>query len=325
MRDLLKTAASQVCDACSGCYSRTDCAAKCRQSSDACFLVDRYQIGECQRTVHFFIAALQFLCILDNRHGTGNALISAAGIDDNRKLTAAHPCIRARRCHGTGAVADLISICIQHDPSDTRTVGMRHSLLSDRHVTVDLMIEDRSHILYLTRHREIPDVLHIQKASVSQTIFLVSLHDRLQQLFTVALLQHDIRVIVCNPHLCRIFPCKCFNDDIKNPSAVQIADFHVHLIRVCAKHLALLIADLGDDLQLPLRSAGHKARRHSGLDSFHAAGVRHNDGFYIFDDTATHFYDYFFRQFSKQFPASRSRIRKRDRLRTPHRRDQLFF
>ena len=239
--------------------------------------MNRHQIRKCQCTIHLLITGAQLLGILNNRNRACNSLISASGIDYNWKFTAAHTRIGTGCRHGTGTITNLVSICIEHHLTDARTIRMCQAFFCDRHVAIDLMIENRSHILYLTRHCEIPDVFHIQKAAVGQTLFLISLHDRLQQLFTVVLFQHDIRVIVGNPHLCRILSGNRFNDDIEHSSAVQVANLHICLLCICLNRRTLFIADLRNHFKSFLRPSGYKSRSHRCSDSLHTSGVRHND------------------------------------------------
>ena len=102
--------AAQVHDACACTRTRADRAAVGRQGADAGLFVDGHQIGDDEGAVELFLAAVQLLGVLDEGHRAGDALIAAAGVDDDRQLTAVHAGIRTGGCLGLGPDRHIVAV-----------------------------------------------------------------------------------------------------------------------------------------------------------------------------------------------------------------------
>ena len=93
--------------------------------SNAGLQVDRHEVGECHRANHFFIADVQFFCILHNGQRSRHSLIAAAGNDDDRQGAAVHTRVAARSRHGSGADFHIIAVGFEQYLADVRAPTAR--------------------------------------------------------------------------------------------------------------------------------------------------------------------------------------------------------
>ena len=142
------------------------------------FFVDGHQIGDDEGAVELFLAAVQLLGVLDEGHRAGNALIAAAGVDDDRQLAAVHAGIGA--CGGLGfcAVGDIVAVSGQQHPPDVGTVVAQQALFCNGVVVADLPFQQVCHVPQVGGLGKVPDVLHVQQAAVGAGILL---HGLVQQ------------------------------------------------------------------------------------------------------------------------------------------------
>ena len=105
MADFFKRCAMQVSNACTCACACAYCAAECGKYADRSFFVDGYEVCKCKSTVKFFFGYFKFLCVNNNRNGSGHALVAAAGADYNRHFAAVHAGVAACCCHSACAGA----------------------------------------------------------------------------------------------------------------------------------------------------------------------------------------------------------------------------
>ena len=110
MDDFFVSAAAEVGYACACTVGGTDGSAVGGEGADTCLLMDGGEIGEDKGTKKFLLAGIKLLCVLDYRHRAGDALISAAGIDDDRLFAAVHSGVGACGSPCLGAVADIVAV-----------------------------------------------------------------------------------------------------------------------------------------------------------------------------------------------------------------------
>ena len=80
------------------------------QTSDARLFMDGDQVREHQRAVQPLLGAGQRLGVLNDRDRHRNALVAAAGVDDDGQLAAAHARVGTRCGLGNSAVAHIVAV-----------------------------------------------------------------------------------------------------------------------------------------------------------------------------------------------------------------------
>ena len=134
-------AAAEVYDPGSGSCACAHGAAVGGEGADPGLFVDRDQIGEYECTVEFFLAGVQFLGVFDQGNGTGDALVSAAGIDDHGKFAAVHPCIGSGSGFCFRPDCDVVSVGMEENAPDICSVVAKEPLLGDGVVIADLAVQ----------------------------------------------------------------------------------------------------------------------------------------------------------------------------------------
>ena len=110
------------------------------------FFVDGHQIGDDEGAVELFLAAVQLLGVLDEGHRAGDALIAAAGVDDDRQLAAVHAGIGAGGGLGFCAVGDIVAVSGQQHPPDVGAVVAQQALFCNGVVVADLPFQQVCHV-----------------------------------------------------------------------------------------------------------------------------------------------------------------------------------
>ena len=284
MIHLFERAALQITDTGSRRDACADCPAECRQPADSRLLVNRNQIGQCECTVHFFLRNPELARIHDNRYRARNPLIAGAGVDDNRHLAAVHAGVRACSRHRNGLVVNLIIFHLQNDRADIRAPRIAKSLLGNRHIAGNLPVEHLLHIRDITRLSKIPDLLDCQEASVRQGRLLVRSELHLLYYRPVLFLKNDIRVIIHNTDLRRVITACLCDDNIKDVAVVHKLYSDLMLFQILRNLTSLLIRNLADYLEQPVRDSGHHACCGGGPDPLQMARIRHDNRFDILDN-----------------------------------------
>ena len=104
--------------------------------------------------------------IHDDRQGSGHALVSAAGYDDDRQLAAAHPCIRA--CRGLRACANthIVAARFQKRFPYRRAVVSAKPLLAYGKIIFYLPLEHIPNIVDANRLGKVENVVNVQHTAV---------------------------------------------------------------------------------------------------------------------------------------------------------------
>ena len=136
---------------------------------------------------------------------------------------------------------------------------------------------------------------------------------------------HDIGVIIGNPHLRIRIPLLQRHDDLKGNPIVHVLHRDLRIFQELLHPGDLFIGNLRDHLQLLICLSGYDPRRGCRRDSLQMIGIWHDHAFYIFNNTSAGLHLYFIRHGSQHLSCFCRRICQRDRLRTPHCRNQFFF
>src|SRR5699024_4837295 len=142
------------------------------EGADAGLLVDGHQVGEGEGPAEGLVVGLQLAGVFDQRDGAGDALVAAAGIDDNRKLAAVHAGVGAcgRPCFGAGG--DVISAGAQENGADVGAVVAPQPFLRDGGVVADLPVQNAGNVRNVYGGDEVPDVFHVEESAVRATVIL---------------------------------------------------------------------------------------------------------------------------------------------------------
>lgn len=270
---------------------------------------------------------MQLLGVLDEGHRAGDALIAAAGVDDDRQLTAVHAGIRTGGRLGLGPDRHIVAVGRKQHPADVGTVVAQKAFFRDGVVVADLPLQQVGHIPQVGGLGKLPDILHVQKTAVRPAALLRRFVR--QRLFVehLAVLfdQADVGVEVRDAHLCPGIAAALGHNDIEHMALFDVLNGDGHRLQVIPDGSLLVRADLGDDLQLLLGRTGDDA---CGGRSFHAlqvAGVGHDDAFHVLDDAAAHLQLHALGQHAQHLAGLRGGIGQRDGLGAAHCRDELLF
>ena len=303
MGDLGKAAAVEIGDGRAGAAPGADGSAVSAEAADAGLHVNGQQVAESDGPEHGLVAHLQFLGVLNDGHRGGDALVAAAGDDDDRHLAAAHAGVGPGGGHGPGANLDVVPVVLAQHLADVGAPVVGHALLGNGVVVVDLPLNDVLHILDVAGVHKVHNGLHGQAAPVRQAAGAVGDHvAALQQDLAVFLDQDDVGVVVRNAQADGVRSGNKGDDDIKDhvPRGRGHPDFMTGEIGLDL--LLLGVGHLGDDLQDLSGVPGHRARGGRGLDALEAAGVGYHYAFNILDDIAAGLHQNALRQAAQNLP-----------------------
>ena len=171
----LGNASSYHVMSCTPCTGGRHCTAECRKLTNIMFLINSQKIGKYQCPVKTVIRQFHLSCINDQRNRTGNALVSASGVDHNRHITASHSCLRSRCSKTSHSGEHIVRIIFTNHAPDTQAVFSGHSFMGNSHVASNLGIQKFSDIRKIHCICEFPDILQIQQCAVCLFFFFLSL------------------------------------------------------------------------------------------------------------------------------------------------------
>ena len=164
------------------------------------------QVADNECAVQFILRNVPFFCKFNNRKRNSHTLVSTAGIDDNRKGTAAHTCIGTGSCHSLGAHLDiLIAVSGQQDRSDIGSVITADPFLGDRHVVTNLTFQYFADICKVHFLCKCKDFFYGKRRFVCQCGFFFSGNLFCQKNLPVSGHMHQIRVEIGDPYTRSIF------------------------------------------------------------------------------------------------------------------------
>ena len=140
--DILIRSAGKIGDGSSCAAACADGTAVSGKATNIFFLMNGDQIADNECAVQFILRNIPFFCKFNNRKRNGHTLVSTAGIDDNRKGTAAHTCIGTGSCAGTGTDFNVIAIIIQKGAAYLCSVRMIQAFIGNRRVHGDLTVKN---------------------------------------------------------------------------------------------------------------------------------------------------------------------------------------
>ena len=325
MADLVKPPAVEIADTRAGAAARTGGAAIGRQTANAGFQMDCYQIGHHQRPIQRLLGHSHLPGIDNHRDGRSHALIAAAGVDYNGQLTAAHSRIGACRRPGLGPVLNAVAIGFQQNLADGRAIAAVHSRLGNGHIVVDLPLEDLLHIGNLHLVGKLNDMRHIQQLPVLRCLHHIVLKGHIHQHGIILLHTHHIGMVADDPGIGAFLSMIGRHLNVKGAVGGGFRDLNLHLLQIFVQLLQLLLGDAGDDLQLLIRITAANAHRHSDLQALPPAGMGHNHGLYVLDDIAADAEDHPLRQRAQRLSRQCTGIGHRNGFGAAHSRDQLLF
>ncbi|MPM40445.1 hypothetical protein SDC9_87086 [bioreactor metagenome] len=120
--------------------------------------MDGDKIGQYQRAAELIPRNTQLPRVFNHRNRNGNALVSAARVDDNRQVAAAHPGIAAGGGFGTRAVINVLSEAAENDAADVGTPVAVQPFLRNGAVIFDLPPNDLANVVQVDSVGKLHDV-----------------------------------------------------------------------------------------------------------------------------------------------------------------------
>ena len=165
--DIFISSARKIGNGGTGSTACADGAAVSGKTSNIFFLMNRNQVADNECAVQFFLGNVPFFCKLNDRKGNGHALVSAAGIDDDRKRAAAHTRIGACRCTGAGADFYVIAVFIQQRAANLCTVWMTETFIGNGRVHGDLTVKNFFDVFDLHSIGKFKNILDVQHTFIN--------------------------------------------------------------------------------------------------------------------------------------------------------------
>ena len=287
--------------------------------------MDGDQVRHRKRAVEHLLRDVELLGINHDRQGRRQALIAAAGIDDDRQIAAVHARIRPCSGVGLGAIVDARAVRLQQNAADVRTVVPPQAFLGNRPVQVDLPLEDLLHIGDLDLICKGDDILDRQQAAVGRVLA--------GRLLIVLVLQHDT-VFLHTDHVGveardldegAVRSRRDAHLNVKHIVLIRTPDGERRLLQIGADGLYLLRRELREHLKLRIRVVGHDARRGRGRNAAQAVRIRNDDALDIFDDVRTCEHLHRLRQRAERLARKRRTVSHGDGLGTAHGGLQFLF
>ena len=211
---------------------------------------------------------MQLFCIFQNRERTGHSLISTSGVDNDRKLTAIHSCIRSGSSASFCACADVVAVSIKKYSSNICTVISGESFIGDCAVILNLTGQDFTDIVDVSHINKIPDRLYIQKSTVSQSFFACTFNWYIVKDFSIFFNSYNVCMIVGNTDFSRILSGKYFNDDVEDTAVINMLDGNLSFFEILCHFFCLCFCYIRDNFQFFRSISGNDSGCSSGRDSF---------------------------------------------------------
>ena len=147
MLNLVIGAVIQESDCRTGTAACADSTTVCGQLTDTLLQVDGNQVAQQYCTQHFFFTCSQCMCINNNRNGSGNTLVAAAGGNYYRKLAAVHTRVTACSSAGTCANTQAVGVTAQQNFADAGTVIISQAFFGNGHIEINLTLQQMFNII----------------------------------------------------------------------------------------------------------------------------------------------------------------------------------
>ena len=147
MLNLVISAVIQESDCRTCTAAGTDSTAVCGQLTDTLLQVNGNKVAQQYRTQHFFFACSQCMCINNNRNGSGNALVAAAGGNYYRKLAAVHTRVTSCSSAGTCADTQAVGVTAQQNFADACTVIIGQAFFRNSHIEINLALQQMFNVI----------------------------------------------------------------------------------------------------------------------------------------------------------------------------------
>ena len=136
---------------------------------------------------------------------------------------------------------------------------------------------------------------------------------------------YDIGMLILDTYQYSMLISGNSDTDLQGTAALLMMYIHCCLFKKSFHLRDLFRTDMRNNLQSEGWITGDNTNSCRTLDSLASSGIRHRNAFYIFDDIATGINIHLFYIFLQACSCLCCRIGNRNRLCTPHRRNELFF
>ena len=286
------------------------------------------QVADGQSPQKLLIADMIFPGICNHGKRNGHTLIPAAGVDDNRKRTAAHSGIRAgsRRSPGADSYA-AGAVSVQESPAHLDSPGIFKPFLGDCRVAGDLAGEDRADGFKLHRCGIVQDISDVQKRFVRKQGLSrggsAVLLWRCKEGAAVFCDFCNIAVKISDFYLGPVTAFAGGDDNVQVFHPLdQLAPAETRggqafrLFNLFGRHIL-------QNSQNLFRISSHNAKNSGSIDALHSAGIGNRDALHIFNNISAACCHAAIRHGSQDFPNRCARIGDGDRLCTAQSRNKL--
>ena len=258
--------------------------------ADKGFLEQRYQIAQSQGAQDFLPGQPLLLGKDDYGKGYCHALIAAAGVDDHRQDTPAHPGIGTGGRIGGSTVGQRISGG-QQGFTDLSTPLSPQALLCNGHIVIQLLFQNRFDFGKIHGFGKPIDVFDAQ---ITVALFTARWRRAAAchtgDYHAVPFLTDNICVGVPYFHQSAVSVAADLQQNVQIGRAFQRQDFAHSGIPQLTHMFHLLRLDVAQYLHAKLRISGQSAQNGAGIDTAQTVGSRDNDAFDVFDDVSAAMY-----------------------------------
>ena len=268
------------------------------------------EVRERERAQHLILGNLILHCVDEHRHGDGDALVAAAGVDDNRHCAAVHSCVGTGGGVGAGAVDERAGL-LGDGAADLGAPRVLEPLLGDGAVALDLIFKHLAHVVKVYLVCEIIDIADVQQAFVGCRgggAFLLRLSCVIDDL-AVFLDAGDVAVVVLYLDERGLVALVRLDADIEIRHTLD----QLAVTAVIRDHLVhkgnVLIAYGVEHIQNSGCVAADDAEQSGSVNAARAARVRDGDGHDVFHDVPAAIYRTVLRYVTEHLAKFRAGIR----------------
>ena len=287
--------------------------------------MDGDQVADGDSLDEFFLGSAEGLGINGHGHTGGNALVAAAGKDDDGHFAAAHTGIGTGGSPSGSPAVIGSTLLVQNNGADIGAPVATEAFLGDGQVILQLAAHEFLHIGNIQHIGKFHDPLDAEASLIGQVILRGLLHGHFQFHNAVAADMDDIGVMVDDADTGGIFTCIECQVDIKYQVGLRRRNIDGNFPHILLQLSLLFTGDRSNDLQLLAGITGNHAGADGGSNTTQATGIGHHNALNILNDIAADQNIDPLRQHPQHLTGLGTGISQSDGLGAAHGRAQLFL